>query len=287
MSIYITTRHLLRDAFSASSTSRDPVIQQCRAFNLMYAASTKRHLGNHKSLNYVRFKYSENRACELELWTQNPDAKIGRMTLDEALEEYIKPGVLLLRKNEPVEGETPQAPEQYVLVNMNTNTTPKDLATKLKGHSKGRGAKQLFLQTWADMSYCERKLSWAYHMLQSRLRVEIHVGERQKGDKDFRSGSRLFEDLVHLRPEVIQRAMPEGSGIIIDPQTNYQEYCWVVGPPRKKPPKESPEKSPEESPKKPPKQPENVTPFFYRNRKIQAKLKEKARRDTNRRVAIW
>lgn len=261
MRTYITTLQILRDIYLTSSISRTPAIQQCRAFNLMYSASTKTHLGNHKNIDYVPFKYSTKTACEIELWNDKPSAKIGQMTLHEALEKYIRPGVILLRKNESVKGVAPQSPEQYVLVNLKTDTLPNNLATTLEGHSYGRGAKQFYLHTWADMGYCRHLLERAYQSLKARLCVEFHVCEKRTGDIDFQSDSRLFGDLVHLRPEVIQRAMPEKSGIIIVPQTNYREYCWVVGPPRK-------------GPGGAVQKPDSVTAKFYKNRRIQVKRKK-------------
>lgn len=182
------------------------------------------------------------------------------MTLDEALEKHIKPGVILLRKREWVKGEEPRSPEQYVLVKLSTEITPPNITTKRGGQSKARGAKQMFLHTWADAKYCKHKLEVAYHMLQADFRVEFHVGEKRLGDKDFRSDRRLFQDLVHLRPEVIQKAMPASSGIVIEPQTDYREYCWAVGAPLKlgqgvlaKP--------------------VDVTKKFYKARKIQVQLR--------------
>jgi hypothetical protein len=34
-------------------------------------------------------------------------------------------------------------------------------------------------------------------------------------------------------PDVISKAMPEPSGMVVFPQENAQELCWVIGPPSK------------------------------------------------------
>ncbi|MCJ1305755.1 hypothetical protein MMC08_008571 [Hypocenomyce scalaris] len=211
-------------------------------------------------MNYFPFRYSTKTTCEIELWSENPPAKIGQMTLDEALEKYIKPGVLLIRKNDFVKGMEPRSPDQYVLVQLNTGKLTVDIEIALNG----RGAKQIFLHTWANRDYCKRLLERAYHMLVKGLPVEIHVGEKSKGSINFSSDTRLFNDLVHLRPEVIQRAMPERSGIIIDPQTTkktYKEFCWVVGPPEKVAGGGS-------------LRPKNITRRLYKTRTSQLKIEE-------------
>ncbi|SLM40000.1 hypothetical protein LPUS_10669 [Lasallia pustulata] len=265
MSIYITPRQLLRKPCVAGSISRDPVVIQHRAFNLMYSALTKEHRTNHKLKAYVPFNTTPETACQLELWNSHARKKIGLVTLDELLEKYLQPGVILLRKNEPVKGEAPPYPHQYILKHLKTHTAPKNMAPTLSGQSKGRRVKQVFIHTWADMKYCNLKLHWAYHMLlQSRLPVEFHVTEKKVGDKDFRTSRRLTEDLIHLRPEVIQRAMPENAAIIINPLTNYTEYCWVVGPPQKACEGKS-------------QKPHNINRKLIRNRSIQLSNESEAR----------
>ncbi|KAI4131726.1 MAG: hypothetical protein LQ347_002863 [Umbilicaria vellea] len=183
------------------------------------------------------------------------------MTLDEALDQHIKPGVILLRKREWVKGEALRSPEQYVLANLKTTDVPPNFSKRHSGQSRARGAKQIFLHTWADIGYCKHKLETAYFMLKSNFRVEFHVGEKKGGDRDFRSSVRLSHDLVHLRPEVIQKAMPENSGIIISPQTDFREYCWVVAGPRNKDGRIT----------KPP----MITQKFYKSQKLQVELQKK------------
>lgn len=60
------------------------------------------------------------------------------------------------------------------------------------------------------------------------------LGSQKRGKIDFRTPRRLTEDLIHHRPDVILRAMPERSMIVIEPCTDYSEYCWTMGPPNSK-----------------------------------------------------
>ena len=262
ISIYMAPRQLLRNPCVAGSISRGPVVIQHRALNLMYSALTKHHQSNHKVKAFVPFKYTTpETACQLELFGNHPHKRIGLVALDELLEKYLKPGVVLLRKNEPVKGKAPPYPYQYILKDLDTHKAPTNLARTLTKQSKGRCAKQVFIHTWADMNYFKMKLEWTYHvLLQSRLPVEFHVTEKRGGDKDFRTTLRLTEDLIHLRPEVIQRAMPEDAAIIIDPLTDYTQYCWAVGPPKK-------------AGKGKTQKPDDINHKLVRNRSIQFNLK--------------
>jgi hypothetical protein len=40
----------------------------------------------------------------------------------------------------------------------------------------------------------------------------------------------IVKENLHFHPYVITKAMSEFSGIIVDPQTNLMEFCWVIGP---------------------------------------------------------
>jgi hypothetical protein len=44
----------------------------------------------------------------------------------------------------------------------------------------------------------------------------------------------LLEENLHLWPAVIAKAMPQFSATIIDPQTNFIQMCWIIGPAVKK-----------------------------------------------------
>jgi hypothetical protein len=40
----------------------------------------------------------------------------------------------------------------------------------------------------------------------------------------------MVKENLHFYPQAITKAMPELSQIIVDPQTNLKEFCWVIGP---------------------------------------------------------
>ena len=47
-----------------------------------------------------------------------------------------------------------------------------------------------------------------------------------------------FQDLIdaspHLHPDIILRAMPTGTTILVPPQTNFSDMCWLMTPPPEK-----------------------------------------------------
>jgi hypothetical protein len=66
----------------------------------------------------------------------------------------------------------------------------------------------------------------AWHTLKRGLNTEFHVHVHAGGDL-----RKLLEENLHLRPDVIGRAMLESSGFVVGPQENGKELCWVIGPP--------------------------------------------------------
>jgi hypothetical protein len=40
----------------------------------------------------------------------------------------------------------------------------------------------------------------------------------------------LLRGNLHFHPNAILNAMPESSGIIVNPMTNFIELCWAIGP---------------------------------------------------------
>jgi hypothetical protein len=69
----------------------------------------------------------------------------------------------------------------------------------------------------------------AWHTLKRGLNTEFHVHVHRTGG-DLR---KWLEENLHLRPDVIRKAMPESSGMAVSPQENAQQLCWVVWPPSK------------------------------------------------------
>ncbi|KAF4631809.1 hypothetical protein G7Y89_g6316 [Cudoniella acicularis] len=64
--------------------------------------------------------------------------------------------------------------------------------------------------------------------------THVHWLSKNKNARKVSKGELLgmLEECLHLRLDVILRSMPAGTGTIIDAQTNWLEYCWVIGRPR-------------------------------------------------------
>jgi hypothetical protein len=83
-------------------------------------------------------------------------------------------------------------------------------------------------------SLCMKK---AFGNLKNRIRVEFHIslkhGQKKKHFQiptDQSALREIVENNLHFHPHVITKAMPEFSWIIVDPRTNFLEFCWVIGP---------------------------------------------------------
>jgi hypothetical protein len=77
----------------------------------------------------------------------------------------------------------------------------------------------------------------AFGNLKNRIRVEFHIslkhGQKKKHFQiptDQNALREIVENNLHFHPHVITKAMPEFSWIIVDPRTNFLEFCWVIGP---------------------------------------------------------
>ena len=176
------------------------------------------------------------------------------ITLHAVLKGYIKPGVFLNRlRDRKEEEENPSALPQYILNQIATRRLP----PAYKG-SKGRGACEFHLGTRSLWNF-NHSMYMAWHRLNRRkdggVPVEFHVS--QKGTKalppDEVALRKFLEENLHLWPPVVGKAMPEFSGTIIDPQTNFIQICWVIGPAVKS---EDGYKSPA-----------NITDSFYKQQK--------------------
>jgi hypothetical protein len=86
-------------------------------------------------------------------------------------------------------------------------------------------------------SYFSLCMQKAFHNLKNRIRVGFHIslkhGQKKKHisiPTDQNALPEIVNENLHFHPYVITKVMPEFSGIIVDPQTNLMEFCWVIGP---------------------------------------------------------
>jgi hypothetical protein len=208
------------------------IVPQWRRFlHLYYAATAKVPHGNHQIKDFIKADFLEARdKVRFDLWTETPRQLIGKnVELRTALEKYIKPGVFLTPLGASEEAvEKPPKLRQYTLKHINVDNVPSMTKRAIR-----RGAAEIHLGPGSQKHFhhCMYK---AWHKLNSGKKVEFQVhrtgGKRLPNEDELRS---LIDENVHLRPDVIAKAMPRFSGTIVDPQTNFIKICWVIGPPVK------------------------------------------------------
>lgn len=225
-------------------------IPQSCLIHLQHAATTKHLTGNHRITEYKDFTYPSPKDYELELWSSKPLCKKkDKISLFDVLQNHLKPGLALL----PLEPETSAGlPEinipRYRIGELNTKKVYQTKNTK----GKGRGSKEFHFKTDVDTGHLAHSLYKSYHFLSrvtNRSRIEIHVHHPIKKKKKDRlpsfgadsiqkrndildSHKRLFLEAVHkslhLWPDTILKAMPEGTSISISPVANKDNVCWVM-----------------------------------------------------------
>ena len=182
---------------------------------------------------------------KLDLWMKKPRRKVGVKDLFTALRDHLRPGIALefVKKN------------SYLLVDISNSRPPKRITSV-----KAWGAKLLYFSNRTSPSLYIIMLKKAWHFINSGVRVEFHVQAKgltgkpiankearmtgvavYKGQKleqfnwkDEESLAKLSLDpssMIHLRPDVILRAMPEGTHYAISPVANFEQYVWVLAPP--------------------------------------------------------
>lgn len=221
-----------------------------RLIHLHHSATTKHITGNHHIKEYNPFKFPHPKDYELELWSIKPPRKITQISLSQALEHHIKPGFALVPLDEDVQLRLPEASApRYFIEEINT----KKIYDPKNARSKGRGSKEFHFKIGVCGKHFAINLYKSYHFLSrpsGRTPVELHIhGDPVKVNKsktptiqtpeDFKMvmdkqkevNNKFRENVfrnLHLWPQTILRAMPEGSHISIAPVTKDENVCWVM-----------------------------------------------------------
>jgi hypothetical protein len=196
-------------------------------------------VGIHEIEDYVTPHFLEA-LCQgrLELWNENPRTILeADIDLRSVLEKYITPSICLA----PFFGESekpankPTSIPQYKLVPLNTEPLPKFKGISARTISQVGVEIHLAPGKYTYFLLCMQK---AFDMLRNRRDVEFHIRYRARGKgkesvNPFENKNTLREllrDNLHFHPKAILNAMPESSGIIVNPMTNFVELCWAIGP---------------------------------------------------------
>ncbi|KAE8451428.1 hypothetical protein EG329_004057 [Mollisiaceae sp. DMI_Dod_QoI] len=165
--------------------------------------------------------------CIIDLYYAVPKKERRRTTLASAMEFNINPGWLLCQRSSPEFNEC----LQYKMKSIMT--------TKLQTHAaerKGKGSmrSRIFrLSSRTSHHTFVEMMALMWNALNHRITVEVQVQHHRKwksqGAEKF---TKLFNECLHLRPDVMLKAMPPNCGIVVDPQTdNESVVCWVIAPP--------------------------------------------------------
>ena len=226
------------------------VSQQCnRTLHLMYATKTNAPSGNHRIKDYAPVGFLKGLGeMRLQLWgKERKKSTIIEADIDlrSVLKKYIGPGIFLApydpfvplapRAAPPVckeekSARDPNALPKYQLVPLKTTEN------KQRAQKQRRGAMEYRVLP-GKPSYFSLCMQKAFGNLKNRIRVEFHIslkhGQKKKHSPiptDQNALREMVENNLHFHPHIITKAMPEFSGIIVDPQTNFLEFCWVIGP---------------------------------------------------------
>ncbi|KAI9663665.1 MAG: hypothetical protein M1821_007155 [Bathelium mastoideum] len=97
----------------------------------------------------------------------------------------------------------------------------------------GKHPKETHFHRGSSNDYIISRLNQAYAHLDAGEAVECQIHHSMKKDipRDDEAVRRLVDECAHFRPDVIIKAMPEGSELWLEPQTNGRKYGFVIAPP--------------------------------------------------------
>jgi len=201
-------------------------------YNLTQLTLTKDPAAISKAKQLEPLIHDDQNDVLINLFRDTPREKIGVMTLGEALRDYIQPGVALVphrRFQQPI--NSTRKPPAYTLKNLDiTILESQDMANARKTHRKPTKSSRRFLfGLWSsqNLDHFMRSMNLAWHTLMSGSLVEYQLICKQN-----QSNQAAFKDMIakylHLRPDVILKAMPTKSSIVIQPQTDLKICYWIM-----------------------------------------------------------
>jgi hypothetical protein len=210
--------------------SRPGLLAPCRLIHLMNATFAKNpHIELGWKYYGPLYPYKHPRSIELDIFPEGPNGYKRKIRLFDVLKFHLKPGIMLFPLETPArEGRRPQ----YTLKEINTEFGPMGVLGKSgMKTSTGRSSWEATFKHSSTTKTFETNMWQAWHVLESRMHAEIQLHQDLPLLPTKREALRnMLHRCLHLRPDVILAAMPEKSGIVIDPQTNWKKVRWVIGP---------------------------------------------------------
>ncbi|KAF7943982.1 hypothetical protein EAE96_010394 [Botrytis aclada] len=223
--------------------------QQYRTISLFLWSATRGQIVSQKLANYDKFIISDPESCNVQLIdsesivyeaqddkkrtiaTVKQDPSYKETNLKWVLDNCIQHGTFLARP------ENQHNPTQYYLQKVSDQELKGNISTQssLKnapgGDASARRVKQFAFTPTHNWVFVQRQLKVAREWLEysKRAVVEIHVSPNRKTKAiKYEEVGKIPNTCLHLRPDVIAKAMPKGSQITIEPQTDGYKYCWVM-----------------------------------------------------------
>ncbi|KAM3083141.1 hypothetical protein ACMFMG_003802 [Clarireedia jacksonii] len=227
---------------SRKAFSKSPLHQQNRTLKLWITATSQKNLPGREILNYENLILPPATSYKLQLLSpdsikqkdvEKPDSSSRVLTapsvvsLKDVLDNHLPGGILLAR---PL---NPQNPKQYCLQQAEyQETKAHKRPPKYKAPNPASDCKVLSFGPYHEWSFIQDKLEKARSWLEDGYTVEIGVAWSRKKDEipNQKAMEEVVDNCLHLRPDVIQKAMPEKSIISISPKTNSLRYAWVISP---------------------------------------------------------
>jgi hypothetical protein len=173
----------------------------------------------------------------LELWNDDPRTILeADIDLRSVLEKYITPGIFLAPffRGSEKDAKKPTSIPQYKLMPLNTDPLPKYKGISARTRSQVGVEIHLAPGKYTYFLGCMQK---TFDLLRNRRDVEFHIRYKARGKgKETVDPStntllcEILKDNLHFHPKAILKAMPEFSGIIVNPMTNFIELYWAIGP---------------------------------------------------------
>jgi len=223
-----STRSLLRTICSSFGQ------QQCRSIHLNYVVKTPEWgRSNPKLVNYTTAStlYKKPQDVRINLWVHSTTGRelIEQITLEDVLESHLKPGLFLVPVETP---DSTQHQQQYLLKPIDMKI-PHTLKSGKTSKRPRRGVKEFHFTLPPPVLYFTQCMWRSWHILQAGIPVEIqaHAFYGKPDNEDPKMIIEKINQNLHMRPDVILKAMPRASSIRVQPQTNRTKVCWVMGSP--------------------------------------------------------
>lgn len=160
--------------------------------------------------------YKHPADINFDLWKPESYKCIENLTLEDALQNHLKPGWALLPTDEPATGSRPQ---QYVLEKLPQGKLRLEDAPKVTQHVRSQGDVHIGVNEPGNV--LRSMLSNAQRSLELDRNVQIVIYTNGPPENKYHH--------LHLRPDVIMKSFPTDTKILTPPQIWGPGIVFVIG----------------------------------------------------------